>query len=116
MWSFQENLKDALTFSPNIMVNDSHLSPPEHLNISPSPCRSAEFWFNDGNVILHVETTQFRVHRGVLSMHSEIFRGMFTVPQPAVVEGDVVEGCSVVKLPERAMDWEFVLKALYGRR
>src|ERR1700734_3586787 len=78
--------------------------------------RSTDYWFDDGNVVLQVESTLFRVHRSILSMHSEVFRGMFSVPQPVAVDGDLVDNCPVVQLPDRAVDWTHVLKAFYGGR
>ena len=78
-----------------------------------SPCRSPDFWFDDGSVVLHVESTQFRVHRSVLSANSEVFRGMFSLPQPTTVDRDLVDGCPVVRLADKVVDWTHVLKALY---
>ena len=58
--------------------------------LAPScPSRSTDFWFDDGNVVLQVESTLFRVHRSILSMRSEVFQGMFSVPQPPAVDGDL---------------------------
>jgi hypothetical protein len=85
--------------------------------LAPScPSRSTDCWFDDGNVVLQVESTLFRVHRSILSMHSEVFQGMFSVPQPAAVDGDLVDNCPVVQLPDRAVDWTHVLKAFYSGR
>ena len=78
--------------------------------------RSTDCWFDDGNVVLQVESTLFRVHRSILSMHSEVFRGMFSVPQPVAVDGELVDNCPVVQFPDRAVDWTHVLKAFYGGR
>lgn len=76
---------------------------------------SPDLWFDDGSVVLHVEDTQFRVHRTMLSKHSVIFRDMFAVPQPpASDEEEMVEGCPVVLLPDSAQDWTIVLKVLYN--
>lgn len=83
--------------------------------IGDTPTRSTEFWFDDGSVVLHVETTQFRVHRSILSSYSEVFRDMFAVPQPTG-SGEIIEGCPVVQLSDMADDWNIVLKALYERR
>lgn len=44
--------------------------------------RHPTLWLDDGNVVLVVENTGFRVHRGILSKHSDVFRDMFSVPQP----------------------------------
>ncbi|KAI0783930.1 hypothetical protein BC629DRAFT_1518202 [Irpex lacteus] len=72
-----------------------------------------EFWFEDGNIVLVAEGTGFRVHRGVLSRHSEVFRDMFLVPQPAEGE-ETIEGCPVVRLTEDgAEEVALVLEILY---
>lgn len=38
-------------------------------------------WFDDRNIIFTAEDTLFKVHMGMLSKKSEIFRGMFPCPQ-----------------------------------
>ena len=73
--------------------------------------RHPDLWFDDGSIVLHVETTLFRVHRSTLSMHSEVFADMFRIPQPP--DQDIIEGCSVVHLPDSASDFIYLLKALY---
>ena len=73
--------------------------------------RHPDLWFDDGSIILHVETTLFRVHRSTLSTHSEVFADMFRIPQPP--DHDIIEGCSVVHLPDSANDFIYLLKALY---
>lgn len=78
--------------------------------------RSETFWFDDGNVILHVDNALFRVHRGVLARHSTTFNGMFPVPQPNenLLQNAMVEGCQVVHLKEdTVLDWERVLAVIY---
>lgn len=82
---------------------------------------SEKYWFEDGNIVLRVEDTLFRVHRGMLSRHSTVFSDMFALPQPEMEkvkvkeEGEsLVEGCSVVGLPgDKVRDWERVLAILY---
>lgn len=79
--------------------------------------KHGEPWFDDGNIVLQAELTQFKVYRGILSANSEIFRDMLTLPQPAVGLDEMqVEGCPVVNMSDRAEDWAYVLKALYTRR
>lgn len=78
--------------------------------------KRSELWFNDGNIVLQVESTQFRVYRGILGNSSSIFDDMFNIPQPVEDQGSLIEGCSVVQLSDSAEDWEHVLKALYKRR
>lgn len=80
---------------------------------NPLPTRSKEFWLDDGSIVLHVENTLFRVHRTQLSANSEVFRNMFSVPQPALKQGEEIEGCPIVRLPDLAADWTYVLVGLY---
>ena len=82
-------------------------------SIKFSECtRHGEFWFDDGSVVLSVEKTLFRVHRTTLCTHSEIFADMFSLPQPP--GQDMIEECPVVRLSDRACDFEHLLKALYN--
>ncbi|CAA7266016.1 unnamed protein product [Cyclocybe aegerita] len=81
----------------------------------PPVQRSEKFWIEDGNVILHVEDTQFRVHRSMLTRHSTIFKDVFSVPPPSSEQArdPVLEGCPVVKLSDRAGDMEQILSIFY---
>ncbi|EMD34252.1 hypothetical protein CERSUDRAFT_97510 [Gelatoporia subvermispora B] len=58
--------------------------------------RVKEFWFDDGNIILIAEDQGFRVYRGLLSRHSQVFRDMFCIPQPNAAE--TLDGCPIVRL------------------
>ncbi|KAJ7175369.1 hypothetical protein C8R46DRAFT_1078643 [Mycena filopes] len=76
--------------------------------------RSTEYWFDDGNIILQVESTQFRVAKSVLARHSSVFRDMFTITLPA--DEPTIEGCPVVVLSgDTARDWEFLLRVIYPK-
>ncbi|KAF8216732.1 hypothetical protein K438DRAFT_2007521 [Mycena galopus ATCC 62051] len=79
-----------------------------------APTRS-DLWISDGNVVLQAANMQFRVHWGVLGLHSSVFREMQEAregaPQPA--KQPSVDGCSIVELPDNAIDVESLLKALY---
>lgn len=70
-------------------------------------------WFEDGNIILQAEQTQFRVYRGLLASSSDIFTDMFMIPQPTAT--NQVGGCAIIELPDSALDWEHVLKAMFQR-
>lgn len=72
-------------------------------------------WFDDGNVILQVEMFQFKVYSGMLSAKSEVFRDMFSIPQPAGGD-DMVDGCHIVHLSDDPEDVRYVLEALYNGR
>ncbi|KAI6039142.1 hypothetical protein EDC04DRAFT_2603393 [Pisolithus marmoratus] len=69
-------------------------------------------WFDDGNIVLVAEGKCFRVYRGMLSVHSPIFKDMFSCPQPADQE-ETIEGCAVVHLQDSASELQHVLRALF---
>jgi hypothetical protein len=82
---------------------------------SPETKRS-EPWFDDGNIILEAEHSQFRVYRGVLAAASDVFKNIFSIPQPPSLREELIEGCTVVHMTDSAKDLRFVLKALCERR
>ncbi|KXN88161.1 hypothetical protein AN958_07620 [Leucoagaricus sp. SymC.cos] len=71
-------------------------------------------WFEDGNIVLvtHETPTAFRLHRGVLARHSEIFRDMLDFPQPEVKLVDY-EGCQVICMYDGPLELSNLVKALY---
>ncbi|KDR72648.1 hypothetical protein GALMADRAFT_228921 [Galerina marginata CBS 339.88] len=79
------------------------------------PTRS--FWFQSGDVVLHAENTQFRVHCKMLSHHSNVFKAMFGMPQfgfESYADDEVfVDGCPVVPLSDKAADVEHMLSVFY---
>ncbi|KAJ7070054.1 hypothetical protein C8F01DRAFT_1049209 [Mycena amicta] len=76
--------------------------------------RSPDYWFDDGSIILQVQTTQYRVAKSMLAMHSTVFRDMFTVPLPP--DDPLVDTCPVVVLSgDTAEDWEHLLAAMYPK-
>ncbi|GLB38307.1 putative BTB/POZ domain containing protein [Lyophyllum shimeji] len=73
-------------------------------------------WFDDGNILLVTQEspTAFRVHRGVLGRHSEVFEGMFSIPQPSSNSNiETFEGCQVVPMYDLPSDLSSLIKALY---
>ncbi|PPR01139.1 hypothetical protein CVT26_016040 [Gymnopilus dilepis] len=78
----------------------------------PSPLKP---WFEDGNIVLltQEDPTAFRVHRGVLSRHSEVFNDMFGLPQAAVPDTELFEGCQVVWMYDRPLDLSNLVKVIY---
>ncbi|KAJ7701215.1 hypothetical protein B0H17DRAFT_924902 [Mycena rosella] len=82
------------------------------MDIPTELVRSADFWFNDGTVVLQVEKMLYRVYRGLLASHSTVFHDTFSIPQPA--EGAIeIEGCPVVQLHDKERDFTRFLKALH---
>ena len=74
--------------------------------------RHKDLWFDDGNIVVIAQQTAFRVHRSVLSRHSDTFSGLFAVPQP--LEGvEKLEDCPVVRVSDSAHDFGHLLHVLY---
>lgn len=75
--------------------------------------RSARLWFADGNIIFLIENkTGFRVHRGVLVIHSTVFGDAFGIQQPDDVL--LYDGCQVMSLAgDSLVDWERLLLFMY---
>ncbi|KAI0938373.1 hypothetical protein AcV5_000067 [Taiwanofungus camphoratus] len=77
--------------------------------------RDNEFWYMDGSVVLVAGETAFRVHQGVLAQNSDVFRDLFTVPQPA--NHEKIDDCPVVHLFDLPEELRHLLRVLYmGRR
>lgn len=81
--------------------------PPEDDAIVKHP----DFYFPDGSVVIIVENTAFRIHKYVLARHSEIFNGMWDVPQPPT--SDMYDGCPSVKLTDSKTDFIDVMRVMY---
>ncbi|KAL0959012.1 hypothetical protein HGRIS_014324 [Hohenbuehelia grisea] len=73
--------------------------------------RSPEFWFYDGNVVLIAGSTAFKVHRGQLARHSDVFHGLFSIPQPQ--DEHSMDDCPCVQLHDQPSDVTCFLSALY---
>ncbi|KAH8999159.1 hypothetical protein EDB92DRAFT_1932584 [Lactarius akahatsu] len=67
-------------------------------------CR--DFWFSDGNVTLCAGNFAFKVHRGQLERHADIFQTMLSIPQPDDT------GC-IIRLCDSPTDVYHLLRALY---
>lgn len=85
--------------------------------VSHSPSPSPEpLWFSDGNLILVAQPSgvRFKIHRGILERHSEVFRDLFALARPdknGRDEGE--EGCVEVEVYDRPGDMGYLLCALY---
>ena len=73
--------------------------------------RHPDFYFPDGSVVIIVEKTAFRIHKYVLARHSDVFNGMWDIPQPPVY--DMYDGCPTVKLADSKTDFIDVMKVMY---
>lgn len=81
--------------------------------------KRGEPWFDDGNVIVLTEdtasdvTVAFKVHRGMLARHSEVFQSMFELPAPITEDVEVADGCQVVRMYDRPTELSALIRALY---
>lgn len=99
----------------------------------PSNLIRTDFWFNDGNIVLIARSAAFKVHKGQLARHSEVFSDLFLLPQPSSIpsrsssgggsredwdlekekEKDLIDGCPFVILQDSPSDVFYFLSALY---
>ncbi|KDR70044.1 hypothetical protein GALMADRAFT_76823 [Galerina marginata CBS 339.88] len=82
------------------------LPPEKYANLVRS-----DFWFRDGNIVIIAGSAAFKVHRGQLERHSEVFSDLFSLPQPS--DQELVDGCSSVELQDPPSDVFYFLSALY---
>lgn len=85
--------------------------PPSGLPPAFASLIRSDFWFLDGNIIIIAGQAAFKVHRGQLERHSEVFDGLFSVPQPHGQE--LFDGCVYVELQDSPSDVFYFLSALY---
>ncbi|KAJ7127282.1 hypothetical protein C8R43DRAFT_700116 [Mycena crocata] len=80
--------------------------------MAPSePQRVQELWFDDGNLVIQAENSQFRVFRGILAARSSVFQDMLSFPQPS--DAELVVGCPLVRLPDSLWEVTVFLKAIF---
>ncbi|KAI0089238.1 hypothetical protein BDY19DRAFT_133032 [Irpex rosettiformis] len=74
---------------------------------------STAYFFDDGNIVLlTADNMKFRVHRGVLSMHSSYFRNLFpTLPND---DGKELEDCTILRVGEDALTVRWLLDVMYN--
>ncbi|KAI0318887.1 hypothetical protein OF83DRAFT_1170710 [Amylostereum chailletii] len=87
----------------------------------PPRTRYTSLWFADGNVVLlcsaaqgDMDETAFRIHRSILSHHSKVFKDMFSVGEGANEDSDMMDGCPVVRVQDKADDMANLLRRLYS--
>ena len=74
-----------------------------------------EPWFDDGNIVLLADASgvAFKVHRGMLARHSEIFQSMFELPPPSQADVEKCDGCQLVRMYDLPDELSNLIKALY---
>ena len=78
--------------------------------------RDSDLWFDDGNIVFIAQSVAFQVHKSILARHSEVFAGLFVVPQPPRIEapGHTFDGVPSVQVSDTSYDFRMLIKALYG--
>ncbi|KAH9925669.1 uncharacterized protein BXZ73DRAFT_103202 [Epithele typhae] len=64
------------TFRPLASLPGVPNPPSPNQRTSPAEMRDADLWFEDGTLVLVVENTAFRVFKGLLTLHSPVFKAM----------------------------------------
>ena len=87
------------------------------------PRRHDVLWFADGNVVLATDKYLFKVYKGLLSMHSSVFKDMFELPNvgessdgqsDGVLVQEMYEGVPLVTLVgDKGEDVACLLRALF---
>ncbi|KAI5896346.1 uncharacterized protein SCHCODRAFT_02745347 [Schizophyllum commune H4-8] len=72
-----------------------------------------ELWYDDGNLVLQAERTQFRVHRSILCKQSIVFRDMKEASCTSAAGSANVDGCPVVELQDSAEAIRYMLRCMY---
>ncbi|KAG5220494.1 BTB domain-containing protein [Salix suchowensis] len=70
-------------------------------SLVPIYSRDLEYYIDDGNVILLVETTLFKVHRSMLMKDESVFCGMFSLPTENAFE---TSGAATIPAERSSMD------------
>ncbi|KAI0308700.1 hypothetical protein OF83DRAFT_1073131 [Amylostereum chailletii] len=117
----------ASTPSPSSLVLEHHPKRPRvegEEGALPVIVKSTDLWLPDGNIFLRtistpptspiLQYTLYKVHKGILALHSSVFRDLFDGPQTAFdVGSEVYEELPVMDMPDSPDDVAHFLKALY---
>ncbi|OJT07011.1 hypothetical protein TRAPUB_2141 [Trametes pubescens] len=71
--------------------------------------RDKKFWLDDGTIILVASGVGFRVYKGILAIHSSVFRDMFAAGNAEIVAD---APCPIVHLSDSAEDLRPFLRAI----
>jgi hypothetical protein len=84
----------------------------EDTNESSVSMPSTSVWYDDGNLLIKVETTLFKVHRSILASRSTVFESMLASIQQS--GSSRLEQCPIITLhADSSKDMVHALKAIY---
>ncbi|KAI0673745.1 hypothetical protein C8Q78DRAFT_647974 [Trametes maxima] len=87
--------------------------------------KDTDYWFADGNLVIvaqdhHPDAPHigFRVHKGVLFHHCDVFRELLDTPLPqsadsAIKQEDTIDGCPVMFVSDSFHDFKEFLRVMY---
>ena len=93
------------------------LALPAQADVDGSINRDSEVWFEDGNIVVIAQNVAFRFHKSVVSIHSSVFRDLFSIPRPSPTGEEVDEtfdGCPVVRVSDTSYDFRELIRAIYS--
>ena len=84
-------------------VQPLNTTPPPSRTMADGVSRDADVWLADGNCVVVAKNTAFRVYKGILSLHSELFRDLFSLPNSGS-SSDMMDGCPTVTVADDPRD------------
>jgi hypothetical protein len=81
------------------------------MDVDNTPTRVKDLWFPDGSLVVQAEQSLFRISGGILAARSSVFADMLAFTQPP--DAETIDGCPVVKLPDRAEDLTCFFRAIF---
>ncbi|KAI0669061.1 hypothetical protein C8Q78DRAFT_978943 [Trametes maxima] len=77
--------------------------------------RDIEFWLDDGNIILNSRNVSFKVYKGMLAEHSDVFKSMYQIAQGVQAPSEQQDGCPVVQLDDSPDDLRELFRLIFPR-
>ena len=109
----------TLTLDASRMSSDACTRPSKRQRTENEPVSALDvkkhgrLWFEVGNTILVAnDGLGFRLHRGILSLHSEVFRDILSFPS-SVEDNEMMEGCPVLRLQDCGEDLDLFFTLLH---
>ena len=73
-----------------------------------------DLWYEDGDVVLVADNTQYKVWANLLARHSTRFKTMFLETLTAYESSELYLGCPLYTLPHRSDEVTLMLRRMLG--
>ncbi|KIJ46537.1 hypothetical protein M422DRAFT_29340 [Sphaerobolus stellatus SS14] len=100
---------------PRIDSLEDSASPGEHLEepVDEKWTRQQDLYFEDATIVLlSSDGVLYRVYRGLLSTHSDIFKGMFSLSPHQPAQAEKYDDCPLIRLTDNSDELVYFLKAI----